>query len=152
MEVCVHFFMVSAKVAEWEARYEVILAVAHALEYLHHGCVIPIMHGDVKAMNVLLGPNMEPHLADFGLARFVSGETDPLETSKQNQRPHLAGSYGYIAPEHASTQHITEKSDVYSFGGRHLRGADREAPITPNIARWCTFGSMGSQPLAADYA
>ncbi|XP_073125599.1 uncharacterized protein [Henckelia pumila] len=119
--------------AEWEARYEVILAVAHALEYLHHGCAVPIMHGDVKAMNVLLGPNMEPYLADFGLARFVNGETDPIGTSKQNQRPHLAGSYGYIAPEHASTQHVTEKSDVYSFGVVLLEVLTGRHPLDPTL-------------------
>ncbi|XP_075489128.1 uncharacterized protein LOC142527985 [Primulina tabacum] len=119
--------------AEWEARYEVILAVAHALEYLHHGCVIPIIHGDVKAMNVLLGPNMEPYLADFGLARFVNGESGHIETSKQNHGPHLAGSYGYIAPEQALTQNITEKSDVYSFGVVLLEVLTGRHPLDPTL-------------------
>ncbi|KAJ6980632.1 LRR receptor-like serine/threonine-protein kinase [Populus alba x Populus x berolinensis] len=72
--------------AEWEARYDVLLGVAHALAYLHHDCVPPILHGDVKRCH-------EP-----------------------SPRPQLAGSYGYMAPEHASMQRITEKSDVYSFG------------------------------------
>ncbi|MCI03088.1 LRR receptor-like kinase, partial [Trifolium medium] len=50
--------------AEWETRYDVILGVAHALSYLHHDCVPAIMHGDVKAMNVLLGHGYQPYLAD----------------------------------------------------------------------------------------
>ncbi|GFZ12700.1 hypothetical protein Acr_23g0010850 [Actinidia rufa] len=79
---------------EWEARYEVVLGVAHALAYLHHDCVPPIFHGDVKAMNVLLGPHFEPYLADFGLARHVSGG----DCSKQSRSPLLVGSYGYMAP------------------------------------------------------
>ncbi|KAL0443243.1 UNVERIFIED_CONTAM: LRR receptor-like serine/threonine-protein kinase [Sesamum latifolium] len=119
--------------AEWEARYDVILGIAHALAYLHHDCVPPIMHGDVKAMNVLLGPRMEPYLADFGLARLVNSETDKTDTSKQSQRPHLAGSYGYMAPEHASMQRITEKSDIYSFGVVLLEVLTGRHPLDPTL-------------------
>ncbi|KAL0399078.1 UNVERIFIED_CONTAM: LRR receptor-like serine/threonine-protein kinase [Sesamum radiatum] len=119
--------------AEWEARYDVILGIAHALAYLHHDCVPPIMHGDVKAMNVLLGPRMEPYLADFGLARLVNSETDKTDTSKQSQRPHLAGSYGYMAPEHASMQRITEESDIYSFGVVLLEVLTGRHPLDPTL-------------------
>jgi serine/threonine protein kinase len=83
--------------AEWEARYDVLLGVAHALAYLHHDCVPPILHGDVKAMNVLLGPGYEPYLADFGLARVVNNKSDD-DLCKPSPRPQLAGSYGYMAP------------------------------------------------------
>ncbi|KAJ7963564.1 putative Receptor protein kinase [Quillaja saponaria] len=118
--------------AEWEARYDVVLGVAHALAYLHHDCVPPILHGDVKAMNVLLGPGCEPYLADFGLARIVNsnGEDD---VSKPSQRPHLAGSYGYMAPEHASMQRINEKSDVYSFGVVLLEILTGRHPLDPTL-------------------
>ncbi|KAK8711649.1 hypothetical protein V6N13_146924 [Hibiscus sabdariffa] len=37
---------------DWEARYDIMLSVVHALAYLHHDCVPAILHGDVKAMNV----------------------------------------------------------------------------------------------------
>jgi Leucine-rich repeat (LRR) protein len=127
--------------AEWETRYDVVLGVAHALAYLHHDCVPAILHGDVKAMNVLLGPRYEPYLADFGLARIVNSNGDD-DVTKQSQRPHLAGSYGYMAPEHASMQRITEKSDVYSFGvvlvevltGRHP--LDPTLPGGANLVQW----------------
>ncbi|KAL3508331.1 hypothetical protein ACH5RR_027732 [Cinchona calisaya] len=120
--------------AEWEARYEVVLGVAHALAYLHHDCVPPIMHGDVKAMNVLLGPRIEPYLADFGLARLVNnGQTDCDISKQQSQRPQLAGSYGYMAPEHASMQRITEKSDVYSFGVVLLEVLTGRHPLDPTL-------------------
>ncbi|XP_034678483.1 LRR receptor-like serine/threonine-protein kinase [Vitis riparia] len=117
---------------DWEARYDVVLDVAHAVAYLHHDCVPAILHGDVKAMNVLLGPKLEAYLADFGLARVVnnSGEDD---FSKMGQRPHLAGSYGYMAPEHASMQRITEKSDVYSFGVVLLEVLTGRHPLDPTL-------------------
>ncbi|ESR65910.1 hypothetical protein CICLE_v10007329mg [Citrus x clementina] len=118
--------------ADWEARYEVVLGVAHALAYLHHDCMPPILHGDVKAMNVLLGPGYQAYLADFGLARIVSGSGDD-NCSKTNQRPQLAGSYGYMAPEHASMQRITEKSDVYSFGVVLLEVLTGRHPLDPTL-------------------
>ncbi|KAL3364806.1 hypothetical protein AABB24_013531 [Solanum stoloniferum] len=118
--------------AEWENRFDVVLGVAHALSYLHHDCVPPIMHGDVKAMNVLLGSRMEPYLADFGLARIVNTDVD-ADLLKESQRPHLAGSYGYMAPEHASMQRITEKSDVYSFGVVLLEVLTGRHPLDPTL-------------------
>ncbi|KAF3638549.1 putative LRR receptor-like serine/threonine-protein kinase [Capsicum annuum] len=120
--------------AEWENRFDVVLGVAHALAYLHHDCVPPIMHGDVKAMNVLLGPRMEPYLADFGLARIVNSDVD-ADLLKESQRPHLAGSYGYMAPEHASMQRITERSDVYSFGVVLLEVLTGRHPLDPTLPR-----------------
>ncbi|KAL7249029.1 hypothetical protein ACSBR1_011235 [Camellia fascicularis] len=119
--------------AEWETRYDVVLGVAHALAYLHHDCVPPIIHGDVKAMNVLLGPHFEPYLADFGLARLVNGGDGDGDCSKQSRRPVLAGSYGYMAPEHASMQKITEKSDVYSFGVVLLELLTGKHPLDPTL-------------------
>ncbi|XP_057983054.1 leucine-rich repeat receptor-like serine/threonine-protein kinase RGI4 [Malania oleifera] len=122
--------------AEWETRYDVVLGVAHALAYLHHDCVPPILHGDVKAMNVLLGSNFEAYLADFGLARLVhGGDGGDHDCSKDNgnQKPRLAGSYGYMAPEHASMQPITEKSDVYSFGVVLLEVLTGRHPLDPTL-------------------
>ncbi|KAL1119381.1 hypothetical protein V6Z11_D01G099200 [Gossypium hirsutum] len=118
--------------AEWEARYDVMLGVAHALAYLHHDCVPAILHGDVKAMNVLLGAGYEPFLADFGLARVIKSNEDD-KFSKLSPRPHLAGSYGYMAPEHATMQRITEKSDVYSFGVVLLEVLTGRHPLDPTL-------------------
>ncbi|VVA23123.1 PREDICTED: LRR receptor [Prunus dulcis] len=78
--------------ADWEATYDVVLGMAQALAHLHHDCVPAILHGDVKAVNVLLGPGYEPYLAGFGFAGIVNGIG------------------------HASMQRITEKNDVYIFG------------------------------------
>ncbi|KAB8109001.1 hypothetical protein EE612_045089, partial [Oryza sativa] len=84
--------------AEWAPRYDIALGVAHAVAYLHHDCLPAILHGDIKAMNVLLGPRNEPYLADFGLARVLSGAVDSGSAKVDSSKPRIAGSYGYIAP------------------------------------------------------
>ena len=70
--------------------------MAHALAYLHHDCLPAIIHGDVKAMNVLLGPGYQPYVADFGLVRTAIENGDYTD-SKPLQRHYLASSYGYMA-------------------------------------------------------
>jgi serine/threonine protein kinase len=78
---------------EWETRFKIALGVAEGLAYLHHDCVPPILHRDVKAHNILLGDRFEAYLADFGLARLVEDEHGSFSAN-----PQFAGSYGYIAP------------------------------------------------------
>ncbi|KAJ1381002.1 Serine/threonine-protein kinase, active site [Sesbania bispinosa] len=84
----------------------IAIDVASAMDYLHHDCDPPIVHCDLKPVNVLLDEDMVAHVADFGLARFLSQN----QSEQQSSTMGLKGSIGYIAPE-ASTE-----GDVYSFG------------------------------------
>ncbi|KAG2244697.1 hypothetical protein Bca52824_093465 [Brassica carinata] len=95
---------------KWETRLQIALEAAKGLCYLHHDCSPLIIHRDVKSNNILLGPEFEAHVADFGLAKFMMQDNGASEMSS------VAGSYGYIAPEYGYTLRIDEKSDVYSFG------------------------------------
>lgn len=59
----------------WQRRFNVILDVARALEFLHFGCDPPVIHGDIKPSNVLLQSDFRAKLSDFGLSRIkVEGE------------------------------------------------------------------------------
>ncbi|CAN6456776.1 unnamed protein product [Victoria cruziana] len=95
---------------EWSTRCKIAMEAAKGLCYLHHDCSPLIVHRDVKSNNILLDSNLEAHVADFGLAKFLqeSGTSECMSA--------IAGSYGYIAPEYAYTLKVDEKSDVYSFG------------------------------------
>lgn len=133
------------KAAGWEERYGIVLGLAEAVAYLHHDCVPPILHGDVKAMNVLLGEEFEPYLADFGLASVFNGNrgggggqgggTDwrKMDTAARSPPRRIQGSYGYMAPELASMQRITLKSDVYSYGVVLLEVLTGHHPLDPSF-------------------
>lgn len=54
----------------WNRRFEIILDVSRALEFLHRECDPPVIHGDVKPSNVLLDTEFRAKLADFGLSRL----------------------------------------------------------------------------------
>ncbi|KAJ7949529.1 putative Receptor protein kinase [Quillaja saponaria] len=98
----------SAMELNWPKRVEVIKGVAHALSYLHHDCVPPVIHRDISSKNVLMCSSLEAHVSDFGTARFLEPDASIWTT--------FAGTYGYSAPELAYTMAVTAKCDVYSFG------------------------------------
>ncbi|XP_010245675.1 PREDICTED: receptor-like protein kinase 2 [Nelumbo nucifera] len=117
----------SGSCLEWDLRYQIILGAAQGLAYLHHDCVPPIVHRDIKANNILIGLEFEPYIADFGLAKLVD-DGDFARSSNT-----VAGSYGYIAPEYGYMMKITEKSDVYSYGVVVLEVLTGKQPIDPTI-------------------
>ncbi|XP_028781416.1 receptor kinase-like protein Xa21 [Neltuma alba] len=90
-------------------RLNIMVDVATALEYLHHGISTPIVHCDIKPSNVLLDEDMVAHLSDFGMAKLL-GEGQ-LET-----RTKTLATVGYMAPEYGSKGVVSFKGDVYSYG------------------------------------
>ncbi|XP_014495579.1 putative serine/threonine-protein kinase isoform X1 [Vigna radiata var. radiata] len=93
----------------WEARRDVSVGVARVLAFLHEELQPHIVHRDIKSSNVLLDGNFTPKVSDFGLAKLLRDEKSHISTQ-------VAGTLGYLAPEYASSGHLTRKSDVYSFG------------------------------------
>ncbi|XP_058739250.1 MDIS1-interacting receptor like kinase 2-like [Vicia villosa] len=92
----------------WRKRVNFVKGVAFGLSYLHHDCLVPIVHRDISSGNILLNSEWEASVADFGRARLLQYES--------SNRTIVAGTIGYIAPELAYTMVVNEKCDVYSFG------------------------------------
>lgn len=91
----------------WEHRLKIALDIARGLEYLHEHCNPPVIHRDLKSSNILLDPNFNAKLSDFGLA---------VTTGSHNKNIKLSGTLGYVAPEYLLDGKLTDKSDVYAFG------------------------------------
>ncbi|GFP96468.1 probable leucine-rich repeat receptor-like serine/threonine-protein kinase at3g14840, partial [Phtheirospermum japonicum] len=82
----------------WKMRTKICVGVAQGLAFLHDEIQPHIVHRDIKAINILLDKYFTPEISDFGLAK------------------HVAGTFGYLAPEYAIRDKLTRKEDIYSFG------------------------------------
>lgn len=95
---------------DWQSRMRIAEGAARGLEYLHNTADPPVIYRDFKSSNILLDGDFNPKLSDFGLAKM--GPTG----GKEHVSTRVMGTYGYCAPEYASTGQLSTKSDVYSFG------------------------------------
>jgi len=105
------------------------LAIARALNFLHNRDV-PVIHRDLKPLNLFLTSSMQLKLGDLGSSRrSARGKADTFKMTGG------LGTWRYMAPEMARHENYNEKVDIYAFGlvmyfmssGRipfHQRGAD----------------------------
>ncbi|MCO5593100.1 hypothetical protein L7F22_047106 [Adiantum nelumboides] len=66
---------------DWSTRYGIIFGMAKGLAYLHEESHIRIIHRDIKASNILLDDQLNPIIADFGLARLVKENATQINTA-----------------------------------------------------------------------
>ncbi|GJU16121.1 proline-rich receptor-like protein kinase PERK8 [Tanacetum coccineum] len=115
-------------VMDWPTRIKVAAGAARGLAYLHEDCHPRIIHRDIKSSNILLDENFDSQVADFGLAKLAMDANTHVTTR-------VMGTFGYMAPEYASSGKLTEKSDVFSYGVVLLELITGRKPVD------------GSQPL-----
>jgi Tol biopolymer transport system component len=79
-----------------------------------------ILHADINPNNILLGRDGRARLTDFGLARARNAPGDvPVFDAADIptwSSPDVAGTRGYMAPEHVRTGRIDERSDIFCLG------------------------------------
>jgi hypothetical protein len=86
---------------------ELAIQVADGLAFAHtHGLV----HRDVKPQNVLVTPEGDAKVTDFGIARSIDVEQGVTQTGT------VLGTSNYLSPEQATGKPVTAASDVYSLG------------------------------------
>lgn len=84
----------------------ILRQVGEALDYAHKQGII---HRDIKPSNILLDSTGNAFLADFGIARMMSGTQFTATGS-------LIGTPTYMSPEQGRGEELTAASDIYSLG------------------------------------
>ncbi|RAL43810.1 hypothetical protein DM860_014311 [Cuscuta australis] len=110
---------------EWGKRYKIAVGIAQGLAYLHFDCDPPIVHRDIKPMNILLDSDLEPHISDFGIAKLLDQSTASVPSKT------IQGTLGYMAPENAFTTVKSREADVYSYGVVLLELITRKKALDP---------------------
>jgi serine/threonine-protein kinase len=83
------------------------IAIADALAFAHERGLI---HRDVKPQNVLLTPDGDAKVTDFGIARSLDVKHGVTQTGT------VLGTSNYLSPEQASGRVTSPATDVYSLG------------------------------------
>jgi serine/threonine-protein kinase len=92
----------------WPVRVQLALHIALGLEFLHDQRP-PVLHRDLKSLNVLVDRDWNAKLADFGLAKAASQleNTDPGV---------VKGKMAYLSPEAARGEDVDPRADIFAVG------------------------------------
>jgi serine/threonine-protein kinase len=91
-------------------RLELFLQVCDAVHYAHGRLVV---HRDLKPSNIVVTPDGNVCLLDFGIARLLTGDDD---SSLSTRTGHLLLTPEYAAPELLCGDSVTTATDVYALG------------------------------------
>jgi eukaryotic-like serine/threonine-protein kinase len=119
----------------------ILYQCALALDYAHRRGVI---HRDVKPRNILLTPNKEVKLSDFGVA--------VVQSSLDDAEPDHAGSPLYMSPEQVRNEPLTGQSDLFSLGIVAYELLTGKHPFTGGNLEAINHQTLTRKPLAvAEY-
>lgn len=86
---------------------KICTSIAEGMNYLHLSAP-PILHHDLKSLNILIDEDWNVKVSDFGLTQFRDDEG--------SENAMILGTQFWMAPEAMQQKEYTERSDIYSFG------------------------------------
>lgn len=97
------------------SRNDMLRLVAKTAQAMEHAHLRGVIHRDLKPANILVDGAGEPHIVDFGLAKFLNADDAREAISRSGE---WAGTPTFMSPEQASgeTDRLDTRTDVYSLG------------------------------------
>ena len=84
----------------------IAIQVSTGIEAAHQNSII---HRDIKPQNIIISKDGKVKIADFGIAKAISANTNTISTN-------VMGSVHYSSPEQSRGGYLDAKSDIYSLG------------------------------------
>lgn len=93
---------------------EIFIPLAEAFSHAHRKGVV---HRDIKPGNIIVQPDGEPKVLDFGLAHLDREEHERSVTGSSITLPgQILGTPAYMSPEQAEGKQVDQRSDIFSLG------------------------------------
>jgi serine/threonine protein kinase len=97
-----------------DAALQIVAQVCDALQFAHDRGIV---HRDIKPENLLLSNDGRVKIADFGLAKLLTGDNDPARDRTLTATQQVMGTFHYMAPEQLEgAKHVDHRADIYSLG------------------------------------
>lgn len=109
-----------------EDRLVLFEKVCRAVHFAHRNLVV---HRDLKPGNILVVADGEPRLLDFGIAKLLEGDPEPLATVAA----YLPMTPEFASPEQIRGEPVTTATDVYSLGVLLYRLLAGRSPYRPAV-------------------
>jgi non-specific serine/threonine protein kinase/serine/threonine-protein kinase len=100
----------SSRALPMEERLQLFLKICGAVQFAHQNLVV---HRDLKPPNILVTPDGEPKLLDFGIAKLLAAEDGVMSVTIGDHRRLTPA---YASPEQVRGEPVTTASDVYALG------------------------------------
>jgi len=96
-----------------DAMQDVLRLIERAARALHAAHEVGLVHRDIKPGNLMITPDGQPVLLDFGLARDIEDQSEALTETGQ-----IMGTPAYMAAEQLRGQRdqVDRRTDVYALG------------------------------------
>ncbi|QSX78729.1 serine/threonine-protein kinase [Agrilutibacter solisilvae] len=95
--------------ADLPTRVRLFLQVCHAVQHAHQNLTV---HRDLKPSNILVTPDGQARLLDFGIAKLLEDDAEDADGTTVD-RPFTPE---YAAPEQLRGEAVTTATDLYSLG------------------------------------
>jgi serine/threonine-protein kinase len=113
-----------------------------------------VVHRDLKPENVMVTPDGEVKILDFGLAKFKDGpggQADATAPTQLTVEGRVLGTPGYMSPEQAEGRRdLDARSDVFSFGAMFYEMLSGRRPFQGTSAIAILYGVLHQEPPAIE--
>jgi serine/threonine-protein kinase len=115
--------------------------VSQTARALHEAHMAGLVHRDIKPGNLLITPNGEVKITDFGIARVA----DQVSLTATGQ---VMGTVQYLAPEQATGKPATPSTDVYSLGVVAYEAISGKRPFSGETQMAIALAQINEPPPA----